>query len=172
MTISELDLEVGHLSLDALDKLVEAFEIWSGVEGLGTASGWGRWHWWRVSVERDRRLVGVRAVPEQPEVVLLSDLAEAELLTIQDDFTAIALNTDLPDLHSWCMTLVSLIVIERQRRDGQPNGDLTAMEEAWRASKRRDTTADDGYDPTLGDLRGLPTWRDISGPPDDPDETV
>lgn len=156
MTANTAEQQLSLLPPPALQQLAEEFGQMAMFLGAPGAARWAAWWWWRCV-----RLMGLEPLGPEPARCGPETLSDGEAVVLRDRFGHHRFCcSPLPGMAAWCRQLVTDLVddvdrrlYERARIDAEFQ--IVAAEENRRAREGRPAP----------DLRGLPTWKEISSPP-------
>lgn len=143
------------LPSEALQLLVREFDKLAQLEHRPTAR-WANWCWWCINWP-----LGLAPPGREPEHGGLAAMTDGELIVLRDHFGQSRwCCSPEPSLAAWCRAMVEAFVDELDRRmwaraNEEARFQIIAAEENRRASEAKPPP----------DLRGLPTWKEISSPP-------
>lgn len=154
-------LALNVLSMAALNGLGEEFARLSQLPTAWTAAQWARGWMQRLCAEADSRMAAPG--PEAAEAPPVAMLDDGELIVLRDHFGGHQLAcSHVPGVALWCRALVAAMVDELDDR---------LYDAAWWHAQSLMIDAEESRRAREGkpppDLRGLPTWSDISSPRDD-----
>ena len=140
---------------DALHRLLNEFDKLAQSDHRPTAR-WANWCWWAIGLQ-----LGLAPPGTEPQHDGLAAMTDGELVVLRDRFGQSRwCCSPVPGLAAWCRQLVGALVDEFDRRvwqraNEQARFQIIAAEEQRLAREAKPPP----------DLRGLPTWKEISGPP-------
>lgn len=154
--MTDQPLALHGLPSEALNRLMAEFDMLAQLEHRAAAR-WANWWWWAIAWQ-----LGLAPSGHEPDHGGLAAMTDGELVVLRDHFGQSRwCCSPTPGLAQWCRQLVEALVDEFDRRVWQRANVEARYQMIAAEENRRDR---EGKAPP--DLRGLPTWKEISSPPD------
>lgn len=142
---------------EALNRLLGEFDKLAQLEHR-PAARWANWWWWAIAWQ-----LGLAPPGREPEHGGLAAMTDGELIVLRDRFGQSRwCCSTVPGLAAWCRQLVEAMVDEQDRRMWRRANEEARFQIIAAEEERRRRAAQ-----PPPDLRGLPTWKEISSPPTD-----